>query len=135
MKKIMCCLLLVINISFAQGSKDVSKETLLEDMRNMLGAMSEIQKAGLYNDIPQMHKSIKTLKSTLINLTTDNVKKLLPSDEKKLYKFAKKRASMIKLYADDMDQSIKESKMSDALEDYTQILKQCSSCHMRLREW
>jgi hypothetical protein len=42
---------------------------------------------------------------------------------------------MLHLYSDDMIISIESGHMDDALEDYSQLLKQCTSCHIRIRNW
>ena len=59
----------------------------------------------------------------------------MPKHQSYAVKFAKKRANMIKMYANDLVESVKNGDIDDALEDYHQILRQCTSCHSRIRPW
>jgi cytochrome c556 len=62
------------------------------------------------------------------------MKYFLPTQQKYAYKFGEKSAKMIELYVNDLNESIKAKNTQDALEDYNQILRQCNSCHIRLRK-
>lgn len=115
---------------------DVNKQSILaHDMRTMLSAVEDIQRAGFYNNIPGMKAGVEKLRSGLSSLETTDAKSYLPDDQAYADKFAQKRARMIEMYADDIIVSLDANNMDDALEDYTQILKQCSSCHLRIRKW
>lgn len=113
----------------------VHRTMLMKDMRSMLDAMEEIQKGGLYSSTEDMKSGVKKLQGTLKVLESDEIKFILPKDQVYAYKFAQKTASMLRLYSDDMIASIEAGRMDDALEDYTQLLKQCTSCHIRIRNW
>lgn len=113
----------------------VHRTMLMKDMRSMLDAMEEIQKGGLYSSTEDMKSGVKKLQGTLKVLERDEIKFILPKDQVYAYKFAQKTASMLRLYSDDMIASIEAGRMDDALEDYTQLLKQCTSCHIRIRNW
>ena len=111
-----------------------TNEKLKSSMREMLNAMELIQKGGFYSDPSMMKTGVKMLKNKISLLDAKNAKTYLPKDEKYAYKFASKREKMIVMYADDMIDSLQDNNMEDALEDYSQILKQCSSCHLRIRK-
>lgn len=106
-----------------------------QDMRTMLTAMEEIQRAGFYNDVDSMKKGVVKLKSGLQSLITTDAKAYLPDDQAYANKFAQKRARMIEMYANDLEESVKNNKLDEALVDYTQILNECTSCHIRIRNW
>lgn len=106
-----------------------------QDMRTMLNAMESIQRAGFYNDTEGMKAGVVKLKSGLQSLITTDAKSYLPDDQAYANKFAQKRAKMIEMYANDLVESLKNNKLDDALVDYTQILKECTSCHTRIRNW
>lgn len=108
---------------------------LMKDMRTMLEAMEQIQRGGLYSSTDDMKLGVKKLQGTLKILESEQIKAILPKDQVYAYKFAQKTASMLQLYSDDMITSIEAGRMDDALEDYTQLLKQCTSCHIRIRNW
>lgn len=128
-----CCALAVSSLN-AADKKDPRLE-LMKDMRTMLDAMEQIQRGGLYSSTDEMKLGVKKLQGTLSVLESDKVKVILPKDQVYAYKFAQKTAKMLRLYSDDMITSIEAGRMDDALEDYTQLLKQCTSCHMRIRNW
>ncbi|MDD2838520.1 hypothetical protein [Sulfuricurvum sp.] len=137
MKKIVTALALASLLSgFANAAekKDPRLE-LMKDMRTMLDAMEQIQRGGLYSSTEDMKSGVKKLQGTLKSLEGDEVKSILPKDQVYAYKFAQKTAGMLRLYSDDMITSIEAGRMDDALEDYTQLLKQCTSCHIRIRNW
>lgn len=118
-----------------EASERVHRTMLMKDMRSMLDAMEDIQKGGLYSSTEDMKAGVKKLQGTLKVLESDEIKFILPKDQVYAYKFAQKTASMLRLYSDDMVASIEAGRMDDALEDYTQLLKQCTSCHIRIRNW
>lgn len=106
-----------------------------DDMRTMLKAMQSIEAAGFYNDKASMQEGVKTLKTGLATLLSRDAKEYLPQDKAYANKFAQKSAKMITMYADDLLDSLNHDKMDDALENYTLILKQCTSCHSRIRSY
>lgn len=118
----------------AAETKDPRLE-LMKDMRTMLDAMEQIQRGGLYSSTDEMKAGVKKLQGTLKSLESEEVKVILPKDQVYAYKFAQKTASMLRLYSDDMITSIEAGHMDEALDDYTQLLKQCTSCHIRIRNW
>ncbi|MBU1659812.1 cytochrome c [bacterium] len=113
----------------------VKQSQLSADMKNMLAAMEHIQRSGFYQDYDGMKAGVEKLKENLKSLTTTDAKSYLPDDQAYADKFANKRASMITMYANDLSAAASAKNMDDALEDYTQLLKQCTSCHIRIRAW
>jgi len=116
-------------------ASDKEKAQLASEMRSMLSAVELIQKGGFYSKPEMMKEGVKKLKSKLMILESSDASKYLPDDKKKAAKFANKRASMIEMYANDLIDSINHNNMDDALEDYTQIIRQCTSCHLRMRSY
>ncbi len=136
MKKSLITLVLsgLLATSINAAEKD-HRSMLMKDMRTMLESMEQIQRGGLYSSPDEMKAGIKKLQGTLKSLEGDDVKWILPKDQKYAYQFAQKTASMLRLYSNDMVASIDAGRMDDALEDYNQLLKQCTSCHIRIRNW
>jgi len=136
MKKILTAIALT---SLLTGSliaaENEHRTMLMKDMRTMLDGMEQIQRGGFYSSPDDMKAGIKKLQGTLKTLESDEIKWILPKDQVYAYKFAQKTASMLRLYSNDMITSIDANRMDDALEDYNQLLKQCSSCHIRIRNW
>jgi cytochrome c556 len=114
---------------------DPSQKDLPSKMQTLLKNMESIQRAGLYNDIEGLKKSVKELKNNIEFAKDIEIKKFLPEYRKFSKKFSAQRVKMIDMYLDDMLESIQNRKLDDALNDYSQILRQCTSCHIRLRSW
>lgn len=127
--------LLAAALNASEKTEQEHRTMLMKDMRSMLDAMEIIQRGGLYSSTEDMKFGVKKLQATLKVLESEEIKFILPKDQVYAYKFAQKTASMLRLYSDDMVTSIDAGRMDDALEDYTQLLKQCTSCHIRIRNW
>jgi hypothetical protein len=124
----------LMGLALQAGEPDKQAQ-LAVDMRAMLAALETIQMSGFYNDKEGMKVGVERLKAGLKSLHSTDAKSYLPDDKAYADKFAVKRASMIEMYADDMVESLSRDNMDDALEDYTQILRQCTSCHLRIRPY
>jgi len=133
-KKITLILMALLLSSSLSANDIVDRAKLKSTMRNMLKSMELIQRGGFYANPQQMKSGVSSLKKHLSLLDAKHAKTYLPNDEKYAYKFAVKREKMITMYADDIVESLSTNNMDDALEDYAQILKQCSSCHLRIRK-
>jgi len=120
---------------FARNATEQAK--LASDMRSMLNATIDIQRAGFYSNKAGIQDAARSLISSLDSLITTDAKLYLPDDQANAGKFAKKRAKMIKMYAQDLIESVDNNDFEEAIEDYSQILRQCTSCHSRIRhrEW
>jgi cytochrome c556 len=138
MKKIVAALaigtMIVTSLEAAAPQKDPRME-LMREMRTMMDAMEQIQRGGLYSSTEDMKLGVKKLQGTLASLESEDVKSILPKDQAYAYKFAQKSAHMLRMYSDDLVYSIDAGKMDNALDSYTQLLKQCTSCHIRIRNW
>ncbi len=137
MKKALASLALGV---FLAGSLNAAEKAdprleLMKEMRTMMDAMEQIQRGGLYSSGDEMKQGVKKLQGTLKSLESEEVKAILPKDQVYAYKFAQKTAHMLRLYSDDLIASVEAGRMDNALEDYTQLLKQCTSCHIRIRNW
>jgi cytochrome c556 len=136
MKKLLTTLALLATMAISiQAEQADHRSMLMKDMRTMLESMEQIQRGGLYSSSDDMKAGVKKLQGTLKSLEGDDVKWILPKDQKYAYQFAQKTASMLRLYSNDIVISIDAGRMDDALEDYNQLLKQCTSCHIRIRNW
>lgn len=136
MKKIITAIALISLLAGGLNAGQVDhRSMMMKDMRTMLEAMELIQRGGLYSSTEEMKLGVKKLQGTLQSLEREEVKWILPKDQKYAFAFAQKSAKMLRMYSDDMIVSIEAGRMDDALEDYTQLLKQCTSCHIRIRNW
>lgn len=133
--RMLLSLLLLLFVAVSGANAKDKKAELMKDMKTMLEAMEEIQSGGLYSCGDCMKKGVKKLQKTLSSLESEDVKEILPKGQEYAYKFAQKTARMLRLYSNDLVESVNANRMDDALEDYTQLLKQCTSCHIRIRNW
>ena len=132
-KTVTAALLLAATVSATAA--DTNNLKLKSDMRSMLSAMEVIQSGGFYNNKESMLEGVKRLKKGLVSLRSSDAKLYLPKDQAYADKFANKRADMIAMYADDITASMNDGNWEDSLNDYQQILNQCTSCHIRMRSW
>ena len=100
----------------------------------MLNSLVDIQRAGFYNYEDGLLISIKKLKAGLKSLKATDAGSYLPKEHQNSERFAKKRVSMIEMYADDFLISVESGDMEDAFDDFILLQKQCTSCHLRLRK-
>ncbi|WP_373071080.1 hypothetical protein [Sulfurimonas sp.] len=135
MKKIIYTLTATLLLISPLSANQTQRAQLASDMRSMLAAMEMIQKGGFYSKKEMMQKGVTDLKRGLHSLKSSDAKEYLPQDKAYADKFAQKRANMIEMYANDLISSLERNNMDDALEDYTQMLKQCTSCHSRIRKY
>ena len=126
---------LLLTIAISATAADNKQLKLKSDMRSMLSAMEMIQSGGFYNNKESMKEGVKRLKKGLSSLRSSDAKLYLPKDQAYADRFANKRADMIAMYADDITASINDGNWDDALNDYQQMLGQCTSCHLRIRSW
>jgi len=133
--KILLSILMAAAISTSLFAADkLHKAQLQSDMRLMLNALLEAQTAGFYNNKNGLIASVTTLKKGLKSLKSMDAKLYLPKEYQNTERFAKKRVSMIEMYADDFIISVKDDNMDDAFDDFVLLQKQCTSCHIRLRK-
>lgn len=136
MKKTVIAMIMGLVFSGSLNAEQVDHRTMLmKDMRTMLEAMEQIQRGGFYNSSDEMKAGVKKLQGTLKTLESEDIKWILPKDQVYAYKFAQKSASMLRLYSADLITSIDAGHMDEAMEDYNQLLRQCASCHIRIRNW
>jgi len=132
MKKILMAIMaIMLSTSLFAGTKE--EKQLASDMRMMLDAIVDMQKAAYYNDTRVLKKSTTRLISGLDSLLTVKAGSYLDPKQKYAEKFADKRVKMIKMYAEDLLVSLEAGNIDDVIADYHEISKQCYSCHIRIR--
>ena len=133
MKIIISTLITTLLASSLFAGNATEQSRLASDMRAMLSATTDMQRAGFYSNKSGIKDAAKRLISNLDSLIESDATKYLPDDQVNAGKFAKKRAKMIKMYAEDLLESVDNNDFDEAIEDYSQLLRQCTSCHSRIR--
>ncbi|MDB2561984.1 hypothetical protein N9X61_00110 [Sulfurimonas sp.] len=132
MKKILIAVMtIMLSTSLFAGTKE--EKQLASDMRMMLDAIVDMQKAAYYNDSRVLKKSTTRLIGGLDSMLAVPASTYLDPKQKYAEKFAEKRVKMIKMYAEDLLISLEAGNIDDVIADYHQISKQCYSCHTRIR--
>jgi hypothetical protein len=107
-----------------------SKEDRVKDMQVMEAAMAQIQKGILSNDDKMVIEGVDNLKKSTANVEVAPKWKMDYSPS-----YAKQQTANILTYADKIKSSIEEDRKHSASSSYTKILKECISCHNKLRRW
>jgi len=133
MKIIISTLIATILASSLFAGSVTQQSKLASDMREMLNAITDIQRAGFYSNKAGVKDAAHRLINSLDSLISTDARLYLPDDQVNAGKFAKKREKMIKMYANDLIESVENNDFDEAIEDYSQLLRQCTSCHSRIR--
>lgn len=111
------------------------KTKLQIEMQKFAAGMDLLQKGILYNCKECLDDGADRILKDIKVLEKVDVKHFLPENQKYAYKFAQKTASLIEMYAKDIKEAFAAGNMDDVINDHSQILRQCNSCHMRIRGW
>jgi len=133
MKKIITTVLALLLTSSLYAGDKTQQAKLSSDMRAMLESVVDIQRAGFYNNKKGIKDAAKNLIGSLDSLIKTDASTYLPEGKANAGKFAHKRQRMIKMYAQDLIAAIDAGDIDESIEDYNQIVKQCTSCHSRIR--
>ncbi len=126
--------LLVCSVALLFGAQK-GKTKLQIEMQKFAAGMDLIQKGILYNCKECLEDGADRILKDVKVLEKVDVKHFLPENQKYAYKFAQKTASLIEMYAKDIKEAFAAGNMDDVINDHSQILRQCNSCHMRIRGW
>jgi cytochrome c556 len=132
MKKILT-IIMAIMLSTSLFAKSAEEKKLASDMRMMLNAIVEMQRAAYYSDVKVLKAETNRLITGLDSLLAVPAESYLEKNQKYAAKFAEKRVKMIKMYAEDLLISLDAGRIDDVIDDYHNISKECYSCHVRIR--
>jgi len=118
-----------------QAADKQHRTKLQIEMQKFAAALDLMQKGILYNCKECIDDGADRILQNVKTLEKVDVKHFLPEKQKYAYKFAQKTARLIEMYARDAKESFAQGNMDDVINDHTQILRQCNSCHMRIRGW
>lgn len=116
--------------SLTVGLQAYDQVERIQDMQTMEASMAQIQKGILYNNNKMVLQGVENLKqaSAKVELTEK-------TDMDYSSKFAKQKASNITKFADKIKTNIEANHKHAASSNYTEVLKQCVSCHNKIRKW
>ena len=128
MKKVLGMLVLMSMASMSAYAYDQTDR--IKDMQAMETAMAEIQKGLLYNNKALVIEGVANLKKASANVEIAP-KGAMDFSER----FAKRQAEYILKYSGRVEINIKDGYKHGAIKNYTNVLKECISCHNKIRKW
>jgi len=116
--------------SLAVGLQAYDQVERIQDMQTMEASMAQVQKGILYNNNKMVLQGIENLKKA-----SGKVELTEKTDMDYSSKFAKQKAANITKFADKIKTNIEANHKHAASANYTEVLKQCISCHNKIRKW
>ena len=128
MKKVLGILLVMITMSMSLYAYDQADR--IKDMQAMESAMAEIQKGLLYNNKALVIEGVAKLKAASVNV------EIVPKGAMDFSaNFAKRQSQNIRDYSGKIETNMKDGHKHGAIKNYTKVLKECISCHNKIRKW
>ncbi len=128
MKKVWSMLLVVGTMSMSVHAYDQTDR--IKDMQEMETAMAQIQKGILYNNQKLVIDGVAQLKKASINI------EIAPKEAMDFSsRFAKRQSENIMKYADKIQKNIEENHKHGASTNYANVMRECISCHNKIRKW
>lgn len=118
------------------GAELYTKSDRIKDMHTMASAMEKIQKSIIYRDVDNkmIISGIKDIRKVMHTIEKIDPKDFLDKEEVYAYKFAKKTETMLDMYLSEMETELERGNHDEVTHNYTLVLRQCTSCHLRLRK-
>ncbi len=117
-------------------AEEYTKTDRVNDMLTMAAGMQKIQKGLMYRceDGKCIKDGIKNIKDVLHNIEKVDPKDFLDKEQANAHKFAKKTRAMLEMYLDEIEVELRHDNADEVLHNYSLALRQCTSCHLRLRK-
>lgn len=104
-------------------------------MQILAHAMDDIQNGFLYNNKDLIKEGATAILNTASSIETKDLKSALPKETAYAHKFAQKMAHRTKAHAQGVLDALEANDALTAMDEYLYILRQCTSCHLRIRSW
>ncbi len=121
---------LVSTTAFAYSDAD-----RIKDMTMMEQAVQQMQKGFLYNNLKDISEGAKLLKEHTSRIEPPISKDADTFKRSYAYDITKREAKKIINLANSSVKKYKEHRPKQAMNEFTKILKQCMTCHARIRKW
>lgn len=128
-------LLSILGSSSLFGDDKKIKEKRLKIMHTYTGSLHTVQDGFLYNDHKKVIEGATMILKTAKHVKTHNMKAHLPKNQAYTYKFALKMTDRIIAHSESMLDAISRKKPLEAMDEFNYVIKQCTSCHIRVRDW
>jgi len=128
MKKVLGMLLMVSTVSMSLYAYDQTDR--IKDMQEMEVSMAQIQKGILYNNQKLVLDGVAKLKKASVSV------EIAPKEAMEFSeRFAKRQSQNIMKYADKIRENIEANHKHGAATNYANVLRECISCHNKIRKW
>ncbi|MCH9812569.1 MAG: hypothetical protein K0U47_01335 [Epsilonproteobacteria bacterium] len=117
-----------------QASQE-TKQQRLKVMHTYAGALHMVQDGFLYNSRTKVLNGAKTLHDTAKDVLNHDMESHLPKNQAYTHKFARKITERILVHADGITDATKRANPLEAMDEFNYVIKQCTSCHLRIRSW
>ena len=105
-------------------------------MKHMADGMSLIMNGLLYNYLDNINAGTKYIQEGVENIKKKGeLKTYLPEDTAYAHKFGEKSLRRIIEYSNELNEAMKAKDFDAALESASLLMRQCNSCHARVRGW
>ncbi len=126
---------LTLSTLFATSVHAYSQQERIEDMRMMEKGLQMMQKGFLYNNLTDIEAGAALLKKHTSKIEPPVDKETDAFKRSYAYDLTKREAKKIINFADDAVAKYKEHRPKQAMNSFTKVLKQCMTCHARIRKW
>jgi cytochrome c556 len=134
MKKIITTLLMLCALS--TSSYAAEQQERISDMKHMADGMELIMNGLLYNYLDNINAGSKYIQEGVENIRKKgDLKTYLPEDTAYAHKFGEKSLRRIMEYSNELNEAMKAKDFDAALESASLLMRQCNSCHARVRGW
>ena len=137
MKKLLLSLMVLL-ITTSVTASEVSyqsTEKRVSDMKEMADGMGLVMNGLLYNYLDNVNMGAKKIQGSVKRIQSHDLKKYLPSETAYAYKFGEKSLRRISEYATELEEAMNAKDYEGAFESATLLMRQCNSCHSRVRGW
>lgn len=133
MKKVMALLMF---FALSTNAFSAEQKERISDMKHMAEGMSLIMNGLLYNYLDNINAGVKYIQEGVESIhKKGDLKTYLPEDTAYAYKFGEKSLRRIIEYSNELDEAMKAKDYDGALESASLLMRQCNSCHSRVRGW
>lgn len=134
MKKIVTVILIMCTLSISAYAQE--RKERISDMTKMANGMGLIMNGLLYNYLDNINLGVKEIQDSVKHIESEgSLKTYLPADTAYAYKFGEKSLRRIMEYSNELNEAMAAKDYDGALESATLLMRQCNSCHARVRGW
>lgn len=126
----------ILALSALIASGVAADDTLPQNMHQMEGGLSSVQKGFLYNTPELIKSGISDIqKADALFHDVDATKKYLPKDKQHMSNIAFNAAKRIDKASNKLLKALDKKEYSKAHESYSEIVNACTACHAVVRSW